>query len=201
GVGLGLLLRPAHAVVRLEDHEEQEAHDDERDDGVDDEADADAGVADVEPDAPVVGLAEDGGDDGVDHALQQRVDDVLEVQRHHEADGDRDEVALVEEPLELLPDLLHCATPTVLAEPRWHRQRPLKHGPSAGPGDGGYGANMRIGINGGATTTGTIDDVIAEARPAADDGFHTYWAPQIFGLDAPTAVSIAGKEGPAIRLG
>jgi len=60
---------------------------------------------------------------------------------------------------------------------------------------------MRIGIDGGAMTTGTIDDVIAEARQAADDGFHTYWSPQIFALDALTVLAIVGREVPGIELG
>jgi F420-dependent oxidoreductase-like protein len=60
---------------------------------------------------------------------------------------------------------------------------------------------MRIGINGGAMTTGTIEDVIAEARSAADDGFHTYWSPQIFALDALTVLAIVGREVPGIELG
>ena len=60
---------------------------------------------------------------------------------------------------------------------------------------------MRIGINGGAMTTGTIDDVIVEARSAADDGFHTYWSPQIFALDALTVFAIVGREVPGIELG
>jgi 5,10-methylenetetrahydromethanopterin reductase len=60
---------------------------------------------------------------------------------------------------------------------------------------------MRIGIFGGTVNTGTIDDVVADARLAANDGFATYWASQIFGLDALTALAIVGREVPTIELG
>jgi F420-dependent oxidoreductase-like protein len=60
---------------------------------------------------------------------------------------------------------------------------------------------MRIGTFGGTMTTGTIDDVVAEARQAADDGLATYWAPQIFALDALTVLAIVGREVPGIELG
>jgi 5,10-methylenetetrahydromethanopterin reductase len=60
---------------------------------------------------------------------------------------------------------------------------------------------MRIGIFGGTMTTGTIDDVVAEARQTAEDGFATYWAPQIFALDALTVLAIVGREVPGIELG
>ncbi len=60
---------------------------------------------------------------------------------------------------------------------------------------------MRIGIFGGTMTTGTIDDVVADARQAAEDGFATYWAPQIFALDALTVLAIVGREVPGIELG
>ena len=49
-----------------------------------------------------VRLAEDRRDDRVDHAVEDGVDDLLEVQRHHQADGDGDHVALVDEVLEFL---------------------------------------------------------------------------------------------------
>jgi 5,10-methylenetetrahydromethanopterin reductase len=60
---------------------------------------------------------------------------------------------------------------------------------------------MRIGTFGGTMTTGTIDDVVADARQAAEDGFATYWAPQIFALDALTVLAIVGREVPGIELG
>lgn len=60
---------------------------------------------------------------------------------------------------------------------------------------------MRIGIFGGTINTGTIDDVIAEAAAAEADGFASYWAPQIFGLDALTVLAMAGRATSRIELG
>jgi 5,10-methylenetetrahydromethanopterin reductase len=61
---------------------------------------------------------------------------------------------------------------------------------------------MRIGISGGAAAaTGTIDDHIAAARQAADDGFSGFWLPQIFGYDALTVLALIGREVPGIELG
>jgi hypothetical protein len=57
---------------------------------------------------------------------------------------------------------------------------------------------MRIGFFGGAINEGTIDDVVAEARQAEADGFASYWAPNIFGHDALTALAIVGREVPRI---
>ncbi len=61
---------------------------------------------------------------------------------------------------------------------------------------------MRIGIFGGdVAATGTIDDHVAAARQAADDGFTGFWLPQIFGYDALTALALIGREVPGIELG
>jgi F420-dependent oxidoreductase-like protein len=60
---------------------------------------------------------------------------------------------------------------------------------------------MRIGIFGGASNDGTIDAMVAEARRAEADGFASYWAPQIFGHDALTALAVIGREVPRIELG
>ncbi|WP_328349798.1 TIGR03564 family F420-dependent LLM class oxidoreductase [Mycobacterium sp. NBC_00419] len=60
---------------------------------------------------------------------------------------------------------------------------------------------MRYGIFGGAVNTGTLDDVVAEAASAERDGFATYWAPQIFGHDALTALAVVGTKVPRIELG
>jgi 5,10-methylenetetrahydromethanopterin reductase len=61
---------------------------------------------------------------------------------------------------------------------------------------------MRIGIFGGDVSSGgTIDDVVESARTAADQGFATYWLPQIFGFDALTALAVIGREVPGIELG
>jgi len=60
---------------------------------------------------------------------------------------------------------------------------------------------MKIGIFGGAVNDGTVDDIVAEARSAEQDGFASYWAPNIFGHDALTALAIVGREVPRIELG
>ncbi|MFM8847599.1 MAG: LLM class flavin-dependent oxidoreductase, partial [Actinomycetota bacterium] len=60
---------------------------------------------------------------------------------------------------------------------------------------------MRIGIFGGAANDGTIDAMVAEARAAEAAGFASYWAPQIFGHDALTALAVIGREVPRIELG
>jgi 5,10-methylenetetrahydromethanopterin reductase len=60
---------------------------------------------------------------------------------------------------------------------------------------------MRIGLFSMTVNTGTVDDITAEARRAADDGFASYWVPHIFGLDAMTALAIAGREVGGIELG
>ena len=60
---------------------------------------------------------------------------------------------------------------------------------------------MRTGIFSMTINDGTVDDVVAEARQAEADGFDTFWAPQIFGHDALTALAIVGREVPRIELG
>jgi len=61
---------------------------------------------------------------------------------------------------------------------------------------------MRIGIFGGDTAaTGTIDDHVTAARTAAEDGFSSFWLPQIFGYDALTVLALIGREVPGIELG
>lgn len=60
---------------------------------------------------------------------------------------------------------------------------------------------MRIGTMSGRINDGTIDDVIAEARQAAEIGFHTFWAAQIFSHDTLTVLAVAGREVPGIELG
>jgi F420-dependent oxidoreductase-like protein len=57
---------------------------------------------------------------------------------------------------------------------------------------------MDIGIFGSAPT---VDGIVAQARSAADDGFGSYWTPQIFGPDAITALAVAGDRVDGIRLG
>jgi len=60
---------------------------------------------------------------------------------------------------------------------------------------------MRLGYFGGSVTDGTIDDVVADARRAEEDGFDSFWAPQIFGHDALTVLALVGREVPRIELG
>ncbi|TDC74563.1 LLM class F420-dependent oxidoreductase [Actinomadura sp. 7K507] len=61
---------------------------------------------------------------------------------------------------------------------------------------------MRIGVllteRGGAEALGKLAD---DVRRAADDGFPSAWISQIFGLDAPTALALAGRDVPGIELG
>ena len=61
---------------------------------------------------------------------------------------------------------------------------------------------MRIGIFGGEVAgQGGIDDVVASAKRVADEGFASYWMPQIFGLDALTSLAVVGREVAGIELG
>jgi 5,10-methylenetetrahydromethanopterin reductase len=60
---------------------------------------------------------------------------------------------------------------------------------------------MRIGYFSGTVNDGTIDQIVAEARQAEADGFASFWAPQIFGHDALTALAVVGREVPRIELG
>jgi F420-dependent oxidoreductase-like protein len=57
---------------------------------------------------------------------------------------------------------------------------------------------MRVGVFVG---TQDLGDFVGEIRAAADAGFQSAWAPQIFGLDALTALAVAGREVPGIDLG
>src|SRR3954452_19163904 len=58
---------------------------------------------------------------------------------------------------------------------------------------------MRIGIFGG-TATRTLEDVIADASAAEQDGFVSYTLPQVFGLDAMGMLAVIGREVPRIGL-
>lgn len=53
---------------------------------------------------------------------------------------------------------------------------------------------MRIGIFGGLAATGSIDDVVDDVRTAQEQGFPSYWVPQIFGYDALTLLAVVGRE-------
>ena len=58
---------------------------------------------------------------------------------------------------------------------------------------------MRIGIFSG--TSRDIDGTVAAARQVADEGFAAFWLPQIFSIDALTALAVVGREVPGIELG
>lgn len=60
---------------------------------------------------------------------------------------------------------------------------------------------MRVGIFGGSVTDGTLDRVVADAKRTEAEGFASFWAPQIFGHDALTALAVVGREVPRIELG
>ncbi len=60
---------------------------------------------------------------------------------------------------------------------------------------------MRIGIFGGDTADGPISSIVDAARSAADAGFASFWLPQIFGVDALTALAVVGRDVPRIELG
>jgi F420-dependent oxidoreductase-like protein len=57
---------------------------------------------------------------------------------------------------------------------------------------------MDIGI---FTTRPTVTELTDAARQAADQGFASFWVPQIFGLDALTAIAVAGSQVPNIAFG
>lgn len=48
---------------------------------------------------------------------------------------------------------------------------------------------------------GDIDRYVATVRAMADAGFGSVWSPHVFGLDALTALAIAGREVPSVGLG
>jgi len=57
---------------------------------------------------------------------------------------------------------------------------------------------MHIGVFADART---VDQLVGEARDCADRGFASFWIPQIFQLDAITALAIVAHEVPDIALG
>jgi len=61
---------------------------------------------------------------------------------------------------------------------------------------------MRIGLSpADQTGPGALTGLRDELRRAADDGFASAWLSNIFGLDALTALAVAGREVPDIELG
>src|SRR5438309_3592650 len=57
---------------------------------------------------------------------------------------------------------------------------------------------MKIGL---FVDTQSLDDFVVRIRSAAQAGFASAWAPQVFGIDALTALAVAGREVPDIPLG
>jgi F420-dependent oxidoreductase-like protein len=59
-------------------------------------------------------------------------------------------------------------------------------------------SNMRIGV---FIDSRSIDEFVSRIAGVREAGFGSAWAPQIFGLDALTALAVAGREVPDIQLG
>jgi F420-dependent oxidoreductase-like protein len=59
---------------------------------------------------------------------------------------------------------------------------------------------MRIGIFGGSYM-GSVERVLGGARQTAEQGFERLWLPQIFGIDALTALAAVGHAVPRLGLG
>ncbi len=61
---------------------------------------------------------------------------------------------------------------------------------------------MRIGMMSAASQGPEgIDAVVAEAKRAEEAGYATLWVPNIMGLDAMTALAIAGRATQRIEVG
>jgi F420-dependent oxidoreductase-like protein len=61
---------------------------------------------------------------------------------------------------------------------------------------------MRIGTSlAEPTGPGALGELRDQLRQAADDGFASAWLSNIFGLDALTALAVAGNQVPGIELG
>ena len=57
---------------------------------------------------------------------------------------------------------------------------------------------MRISVTIGGSD---VDGIVSEVRRAADAGFESVWAANIFGPDAVLALAIAGREVPGVHVG
>jgi 5,10-methylenetetrahydromethanopterin reductase len=62
---------------------------------------------------------------------------------------------------------------------------------------------MRIGIGIGDISgkPATIDDIVAQVQRAERDGFASGWLANVFGVDAMTAIALAGNASKRIELG
>ena len=59
---------------------------------------------------------------------------------------------------------------------------------------------MKIGIGSVAAPSATLDDVVNEVKSAEADGFAFFSLPNIFGFDAISALTVAGRETKRIEL-
>jgi 5,10-methylenetetrahydromethanopterin reductase len=57
---------------------------------------------------------------------------------------------------------------------------------------------MRIGV---FIEDPTVDTLVGLAQDAADRGFPSVWTPQVFGVDAVTALAVVAREVPSLDLG
>jgi alkanesulfonate monooxygenase SsuD/methylene tetrahydromethanopterin reductase-like flavin-dependent oxidoreductase (luciferase family) len=61
---------------------------------------------------------------------------------------------------------------------------------------------MRIGVSlADPTGPDPLTALAGQIREAAGDGFSSAWISNIFGLDALTALAVAGRDVPGIELG
>jgi len=60
---------------------------------------------------------------------------------------------------------------------------------------------MRLGIMAAVDNTGTLEQLVDQARVSHEAGVDTFWAAQTFGLDTLTALAVIGREVPGIELG
>ncbi len=58
---------------------------------------------------------------------------------------------------------------------------------------------MDVGIF--ASSSRRLDRVVEQARAAESDGFASFWLPQVSGIDALTAIAVAGQTVGSIELG
>lgn len=60
---------------------------------------------------------------------------------------------------------------------------------------------MKIGVSVNPMDAAGLAGTVESIRKVAEAGLHTAWLPQIFGLDALTALAVAGAQVPDIELG
>jgi 5,10-methylenetetrahydromethanopterin reductase len=60
---------------------------------------------------------------------------------------------------------------------------------------------MRLGLMVQPSGPRPLDEALELARAAADGGLASVWLPNVFGLDALTAIAVIGREVPRIELG